>query len=466
MASPSPDAELKKAIKESLAYYKKEDTEATVLPSNLHSWQTIIRDKTRSLEQQLSLNRSDKISYEKGLSDDLAYMRSIAAYSPHNIAIFEEHVVRRLGICNGQLLLRYPLYVELDKVKVQSPYWRIEKNAADGHCFYHTVLRFIYNAAKADPDNDFFESLKVAYLPTLYNPERQQSRDVFKLRETNLTALKEITTVSPATSYKAYTDAIRESEHNQGVDSSGWAGNGPHAELEFQAMANLLQICIVIWKTIPSKYSVTWGTQSFIPNKTEDYFPRMDLNRDCPNGVMYGVNSMGGQHFDSVMPAIAMPSVHSASPKYDFLEAKMNSMRLDRSREDTSNDKFIAQMVSAGHDLNKISEAITLSKNDPEVAKSLLVMDNKSLNKLINELHWIDPKDIIQVFKTNNSNLEKTKKYLLDNYFVIGGKRTRHRHKKDKKDKKDKKATRRRRQRDKKTHKKTTKPNRHKKIIR
>jgi hypothetical protein len=493
MDSASPDEEMKKAIAASLASYSEEAKPSTRVPVHLHSWQTMLRDKRTSLEKQLSLMMSDKPSYERALaasspsnyrkilhdieildndiqllSDDLEYIANVAAYTPRDNQQFEERVVRRRGNCNVQLLMKYPLYVELASVKVQSPYWRIERNAADGHCFYHTVLRFIHDAANADPSNFFFDSLKNEFLPRGYNPMEQQAQDVMKLRKANLSELKKITHGSPATSYKAYIDAIRESEEKRGVNSSSWAGNGPHEELEFQAMANLLQICIVMWKTIPSKYSVTWIPQSFIPNKTQDYLMTMDLNRDCPNGVMYGVNSMGGQHFDSVMPvatasasASAMPS---ASTKYDLLDARMNSISLEskkpvvaRSRVDTSKDKFISQMLSADNKFPDIEEALSLAKNDLDVAESLLVMHNTSLNELIKDFKDFDsiaPRDIIKTFSANKSNADKTREILLGKY-VTGGKRTRrrYRHKKDKKDKKDKKATRRR-------HKKTTKPNR------
>ena len=453
----------------------------------------MLRDKRTSLEKQLSLTMSDKPSYERALTaaspsnyrkilhdieildnniqlltHDLEYIANVADYTPWENQQFEERVVRRRGNCNVQLLMKYPLYMELASVKVQSPYWRIERNAADGHCFYHTVLRFIHDAANADPSNFFFDSLKNEFLPRGYNPMEQQAQDVMKLRKANLSELKKITPDSPATSYKAYTDAILKSEEKRGVDSSSWAGNGPHEELEFQAMANLLQICIVMWKTIPSKYSVTWIPQSFIPNKTQDYLTSMDLNRDCPNGVMYGVNSMGGQHFDSVMPvASAMPS---ASTKYDLLDARMNSISLEpkkpvvtRSRvdtskvaytskvADTSKDKFISQMLSADNDIEVIKKALSLAKNDLDVAESLLVMHNKSLNELIEEFKdykSIAPRDIIKTFAANKSNADKTREILLGKY-VTGGKRTRRRYR----HKKDKKATRRR-------YKKTTKPNR------
>lgn len=178
--------------------------------------------------------------------------------------------------------------ITIDKIPTPSDdgtdnkYWTLLVNKDDGHCFYHTILRYL---------NEKEHSLSWV-VPQDYNPKRQRSKDVSILRGLLINSNKLFQ------SDDFFLEALNQSMNNKKTDN--WAGMSDMlGQFEFIAMAELLNICLVIWQE--DDFSGGWTWRVFNPPSTI-----MDqeilLNREefCPH-VLY-IHNTDGNHFNTLLP--------------------------------------------------------------------------------------------------------------------------------------------------------------------
>ena len=171
------------------------------------------------------------------------------------------------------IMIRNPTLKNIDTRE-----WDSADNKPDGHCFYHAALRFIY---KNSPTN-------TSYLPNdqkdgfAYNYNNQQPRDVVKLRSAVNAYLE--------SHHRAKYEIDKKNFENVGLQNaienkatSFYAGDGKTIqELEFSAVANLLNVCMAVWEYqfIPSRHSYGWKWITHTPRN----------NYDCHGSIMYIFN--------------------------------------------------------------------------------------------------------------------------------------------------------------------------------
>ena len=91
------------------------------------------------------------------------------------------------------------------------------------------------------------------------------------------------------------------------LNEASYAGNGPDEMNEFSKMAICLQKCIAItngwgWEIF---YKDGKSTTRIIEIGDEDLIrPRSDIMQFCGDDIIFIENSMGGKHFDLLMPNI------------------------------------------------------------------------------------------------------------------------------------------------------------------
>jgi hypothetical protein len=212
----------------------------------------------------------------------------------------------------------------------------ILRNKGDGHCFYHTVLRFINDHQK------YFNSVKLgngenvsSLLPGDYNPENQKSKDIYMLRKALIDNYRDRYKSRPKEgTRKGIENAFYEKALNHaklGLGTRNWAGNGDLSEQEFTDMALLLKACIIIWQK--NEYTRKWQWSIFNSEEggkfinncgTDD--PDISSKKCCPV-ILFGYNS-GGVHFDTLIPKVISSKVK-----------KKTTISKSRSNKKSSNKK-------------------------------------------------------------------------------------------------------------------------------
>ena len=150
------------------------------------------------------------------------------------VELFHKYCKNEYNICDRNILNNFP--------GNNNNFWEIRHNRDDGHCFYHTILRYI---------NDTQHFLKDELIPSNYNRNKQTSQDVYKIR-------KFIIDNNEQFKIDFFTKALEESKNNQGT--SNWAGNNNgefDGSYEFQTVSNLLDICFIIWQI---NYNLQYST--------------------------------------------------------------------------------------------------------------------------------------------------------------------------------------------------------------
>ena len=135
------------------------------------------------------------------------------------------------NICSYNELVNYPVTTTgSNGQQIRTSNWVTNKNKDDGHCFYHAVMRLIYRKEKKH-----------------YVIANQTPRRLVLLREAVIPIIKELAQekIEPFDEV-FFTTALQNAKN--GRQTSNWAGSSSLGELEFQAMANLLQVCIIIWQ--------------------------------------------------------------------------------------------------------------------------------------------------------------------------------------------------------------------------
>ena len=176
------------------------------------------------------------------------------------------------------LMVRNPTLKNIDTRE-----WDYDDNKPDGHCFYHAALRFIY---KKSPTNTL-------YLPNAYNYNKQQPQDVVNLRIA-VNAYLESKYPAKYNEDRKNFEGVGLQDARKNKATSFYAGQGKAIqELEFSAVANLLDVCIAVWEYqfIPSRYSYGWKWITHTPRN----------NYDCHGSIMYVFN-INSNHMVSLFP--------------------------------------------------------------------------------------------------------------------------------------------------------------------
>lgn len=235
------------------------------------------------------------------------------------------------GLCSG-----VDCSLTIHKLMQEMPGNKMEKieNKGDGHCYYHTCLRFIYE------NRDYFNTIDIVLdgqnkkvsdlIPEGYQGFRgasfQNASDIYLLRKALIQSnLKDFIFDKDNGAYKSngknvYLKGMIQAENNSGAGPEEWAGEaGPR---EFIDMALMLKTCILIWqenefdrgkwlwKFFPSAdVAVDPDYMRDCEGKVRDEDERIIgddreinlLNNHCCPIIMFAINT-GGVHFDGLLP--------------------------------------------------------------------------------------------------------------------------------------------------------------------
>ena len=188
------------------------------------------------------------------------------------------------------------------KPKIGSSWIRIN-NDPDGHCFYHSIWRFIVMTRHRILGQILFNSLNREgdkYTKNLIKKPGWNKQAAGELRQALIDSDESL-------NIDDYTYAREEAYRGEETDM--YAGDGEMGEHEFQAMANLLDICIAIF--FPKISSVVdppiarWHI--YCPNN--NYYEFCDRDLDTCKDVAFIINSnlsgsqgLGGNHFETLIP--------------------------------------------------------------------------------------------------------------------------------------------------------------------
>jgi len=230
-----------------------------------------------------------------------------------------------LKIPPATLMIQKPTLKNIDTSE-----WDYVDNKSDGHCFYHAALRFIY---KKSPTNTL-------YLPNAYNYNEQQPQDVVKLRR----AVNEYLESNHRAKYKIDKKNFENVGLQNAIENkatSFYAGQGKAIqELEFSAVANLLNVCIAVWEYqfIPSRYSYGWKWITHTPRN----------NYDCHGSIMYVFN-INSNHMVSLFPKEVEvfgfgeePSSHTQP--YTHIQQETKKMNFFKSTNKQDKESFLTYM--------------------------------------------------------------------------------------------------------------------------
>ena len=219
--------------------------------------------------------QSKSLTYEERLQLAMAHSmennRRVPDVDPEVIRYYKDYVGRFIHKCSSESIRRDRICNHIDLARYPTDSWFHIPSLADGHCFYHTILK-----------------------------------DVYKLRNL-LFSRYDFYYQGNAKNRKFYGKNLEAAQHGVHLNEASYAGNGPDEMNEFSKMAICLQKCIAItngwgWEIF---YKDGKSTTRIIEIGDEDLIrPRSDIMQFCGDDIIFIENSMGGKHFDLLMPNI------------------------------------------------------------------------------------------------------------------------------------------------------------------
>lgn len=210
-------------------------------------------------------------------------------------------------------------------------------NRGDGHCFYHTVLRFINDYRQYFQEHGPLIVINGEHktvdnlIPNGYDPEQQEAKDIYLLRKSLLENYPDRYSFSPnlyndIQGKYFYLQALYDSWENEGT--SNYAGDGIAGTMEFMDMANMLNICMVIWNPDFGAWSLYLSTSDI--QKGLENCGRGDANiansQCCP--LVLFINNKNKNHFDTLIPTPGM------SENIEIIRKKIIKEQEDKQRKE------------------------------------------------------------------------------------------------------------------------------------
>jgi hypothetical protein len=202
--------------------------------------------------------------------------------------------------CNQEGLMEYTRDFTDNGLPKAGTNWLRMNNDPDGHCFYHSMWRFMVMSY-----HPMVDKILAQYIDgggeehEIMESPGWNKKAAGLLREELIKYLESKGHVN----LSFYRDAAKQAK--EGKSTSRWAGTGHLQDFEYQAMADLLNTCIAIFVPKNSSGQGEGYWTLYCPGEEAGGFCPRDL-KDCVY-LAFIINS-GGVHYETLIPAPINPA--------------------------------------------------------------------------------------------------------------------------------------------------------------